>query len=200
MENQVLENMGRPHMSRDIHLSTWGRPLFEAITDRSPGIDVEEFKAFYHPQIKNHVESGKLDTIPAENYDALDQLIKMGKALMVLTSRTHTELRHLLEPDHLLAKRVKAFYYRDKMQYHKPDPRAFGELLLDSGLKPEQCVYVGDSLSDAEAAKQAGLHFIASLESGIRQKEDFADQPVDRFIYKFPDIVDAVMSLDVQFQ
>lgn len=128
----------------------------------------------------------------------MDKLIKLGKSLMILTSRTHGELQHLLTPDHLLASRVKTFYYRDNMQYHKPDPRAFDELLKDSSLRPENCVYVGDSISDSVAAKQAGLHFIASLESGLRQREDFNGQPVDAFIQRFPEIVDAVSALEVR--
>jgi len=196
MENAVLETMGRAPMSRELHLKTWGKPLFEIIATRSPGIDVEAFKETYHPIVAKYTESGRFDTIPEENYAALDQLIKLGKSLMVLTSRTHTELQHLLEPDHLLASRVQAFYYRGNMQYHKPDPRAFTELLRDSNLTPNQCVYVGDSTSDAIAAKEAGLHFIASLESGLRQRQDFDDLSVDRFIERFPGIVDAVLALD----
>jgi phosphoglycolate phosphatase-like HAD superfamily hydrolase len=57
-------------------------------------------------------------------------------------------------------------------------------------------VYVGDSLTDAEAAKGAGLHFIACLEAGIRTRDDFAIHPVDRFIERFADLPEAVKSLD----
>lgn len=196
MENEALVAMGRAPMPREIHTKTWGQPLFDAITTRSPGIDVEAFKAAYHPIIAEYTKKGKLDAIPEANYAALDNLVAQGKTIMVLTSRTHGELKHLLEPDHLLATRVKAFYYKDMMQYHKPDPRAFDELLADHNLTPEQCVYVGDSVGDAVASKQRGLRFIASLESGLRQKEDFKPDQVDRFIYKFPEIVDAVASLE----
>jgi phosphoglycolate phosphatase-like HAD superfamily hydrolase len=120
----------------------------------------------------------------------------MGKAVFVLTSRTHGELRHLLEPDHYLASRVKAFYYKDNMQYHKPDPRAFDELLADNCLLAEKCIYVGDSVGDAEASKAAGLKFVASLESGLRQREDFDGNDVDVFINRFPEINEAVARLE----
>lgn len=196
MENETLVAMGRNPMARDVHISTWGQSLFDAITVRSPGIDVEAFKVAYHPIIANYTKTGKLDTIPQANYDALDKLSAMGKMLLVLTSRTHGELKHMLEPDHLLASTIKAFYYKDNMQYHKPDPRAFNELLVDNGLAPDNCVYVGDSVSDAVASRQAGLKFVASLESGLRQRADFNGHDVDRFITHFPDIVEAVASLD----
>ena len=196
MENETLAAMCREPMPRDVHIHTWGQPLFDAISVRSPGIDVEKFKAAYHPIILEYTRSGKLDAIPEENYQALDQLIAMGKELFVLTSRTHSELKHLLEPDHLLASRVKTFYYKDNMQFHKPDPRAFDELLNGNGLVPANCVYVGDSLGDMAASKQAGMLFVASLESGLRQKQDFNPELVDASIVRFPEIVDVIQSFD----
>lgn len=44
LENEVLRRIGRKPQTRSIHKSTWGRPLFEAIKVRSPGVDVEEFR------------------------------------------------------------------------------------------------------------------------------------------------------------
>jgi HAD superfamily hydrolase (TIGR01549 family) len=196
LENDALRRMGRDRMPREIHKQTWGQPLFEAISVRSPGIDVEAFKTVYHPLIDEYIREEKLDTIPKANYLALDELTKRGKLLFLLTSRTHGELKHMLEPDHLLSSTIKAFYYKDNMQYHKPDPRAFDELLKENGLRAENCIYVGDSISDAAASKKAGLKFIASLESGLRQKSDFLPGQVDKYIDKFSDIVQAVSELE----
>lgn len=196
MENEILVKMGREPMGRDIHVSTWGTPLYEAILQRSPGVDLDEFKKLYVPTINEYTQAGKLDAIPQENLQALDQLIALGKFVMVLTSRTHEELHHLLEPDHLLAERVKAFYYRDNMQFHKPDPKAFDELMSDHNLTAANAVYIGDSVSDAVAAKEAGLHFVASLESKLRTADDFGHLPVDAFINTFPEIVQVVQELD----
>jgi phosphoglycolate phosphatase-like HAD superfamily hydrolase len=52
-----------------------------------------------------------------------------------------------------------------------------------------ECVYVGDAVTDAIAANGAGMHFIAVLESGLRQKEDFKKVRVDFFAKKFSDTV-----------
>jgi phosphoglycolate phosphatase len=198
LENETLQSMGRKPMERAVHLETWGQPLFDAITIRSPGIDVQEFKIAYHPIIDEFITDGKWDAIPNANYEALDQLITLGKRLMLLTSRTHGEFKHMLSPDHLLSSRVSAFYYKDNTAFHKPDPRAFDEVLRDNSLQPSQCVYIGDSPSDATASNQAGLSFIASLESGIRQKQDFNGHDVAVFIDRFPEVVDAVIALDNQ--
>lgn len=196
IENEALRRMDRPPMKRDVHLATWGQFLFDAILTRSPGIDLEQFKVAYHPVIEEFIESGRLDAIPQENYQAMDGLLDRGKKLMLLTSRTHGEFKHMLEPDHLLASRITAFYYQGNMAYRKPDPRAFNELLQDHSLSPADCVYVGDSPSDAAASNQAGLRFIASLESGIRQRTDFSGYQVDAYIHRFADLVDAVVALE----
>lgn len=196
LENTTLIRMGRKPMPRSIHIATWGQPLFKAIMERSPGINVEAFKTAFQPMIESFIADGKLDSIPSVNYRAMDSLIEQGKLIMLLTSRTHEEFKHLLADDHLLASRVTAFYYRDNMRYHKPDPRAFDQLLHENNLQPNQCVYVGDSPSDAKAANGANIHFIASLESGIRLEKDFDGLSVDIFIKHFPDIVTAVARLE----
>jgi phosphoglycolate phosphatase len=82
------------------------------------------------------------------------------------------------------------------MKYHKPDPRAFDSLLEENSLEAQECVYVGDSLGDAAAAKGAKLHFIASLESGLKSREDFSGYPVDAFIGSFPELAHAVHTLE----
>lgn len=200
MENETLKLLGRPPMTRQIHQQTWGKPLFEIIATRSQGVDVAAFQQVFSQVLTAYVADGRLDSISDENFAALDVLLDNGKQLHVLTSRTHGELAHLLEPDHDLAKRITAFYYRDNMQFHKPDPRAFDLLLHDHGILPNQCVYIGDSISDAAAAKTAGLHFVASLESGLRTQEDFRSYPVDYFINRFSECVGVVDMLDHQLR
>lgn len=195
MENETLKRMGRATMSREVHLQTWGRPLFSAILDRSPGIDLQEFRDAYTPIIGEFTEQGKLDVIPEPNLRALDKLAEMSIVLTILTSREQSEMEHILQLDHHLATRIKKFYYKNNMKHHKPDKRAFDHLLEEFHLQPSECMYVGDSLSDAQAAKEAGLHFVASLESGLRQKEDFVAHPPDAFIMEFPEIIPIVERL-----
>jgi phosphoglycolate phosphatase len=196
MENEALGKLGLQPMSREVFLKAWGKPLSEAIAIRSPGVDVAAFRRVFALVIADYVRNGKLDVISPANFEALDALADEGRQLLVLTSRTHVELQHLLEPDHELAGRIAAFYYRDNMKFHKPDPRAFAELLGDNALSPTACVYVGDSPGDAEAANGAGLRFIASLESGLRTREDFREYRVDAFISTFPELLTAVRQLD----
>lgn len=173
-----------------------GQPLFEVITTRSPGVNVSKFRELMQEMLPLWVAEGKIDTISSESLATLDQLLTEGKELYILTSRTHDEVKHLLKPDHDLASRIKTFYYRDVVAFHKPDPRAFDEVLHDNSLQHTECVYIGDSPSDAMAAKQAGLHFVASLESGVRTESDFATLPVDAYVDKFTAIPKVIMELE----
>ncbi len=196
LENTVLARMGRQPMDRSKHIENWGQPIFEAITTRSPGVDVENFEKLFYPTLEEFIADGRIDVVPPENYQVLDRLALAGKQIMVLTSRNYGELKHILDPDHLLSRSVTAFYHRDNMDYHKPDPRAFDKLLDAHGLSPGQCVYVGDSPSDAHASNGAGLYFVANLESGIRQEKDFVNYRVDAFIQRFPDLVEVIDQIE----
>lgn len=196
LENEVLRQMGRPPMSRIVHQTTWGQVLWEAITQRSPGVDAGEFRRLFGPVMSDYALTGKIDVITEANYEALQTLKAMRKQVMILTSRAHEELAHLLTPDHRLADHVLQFYYHDTMQFHKPDPRAFSEVLNDHGLVPEEAVYVGDSPSDAAASNGAGLRFVANLEGGLRTETDFANYQTAAFINSFPELVGVVEALD----
>jgi phosphoglycolate phosphatase len=196
LENEVLAQMGRPSMPLSLHLATWGEPLMDAIPRRSPGLDVEHFSALYHRTLQQHIAEGRLDVIPPENLHALDEFVRQGRGVFLLTSRTEDEVRHMLAPDHVLAERVSGIYHAGNTQFRKPDPRAFDELLSTTAIPPGECVYVGDSPGDAVAAGGAGMHFIACLQSRVRTPADFDLRHVNAFVDTFPEIVEAVRRLD----
>jgi phosphoglycolate phosphatase len=195
LENEVLAAMGRPPIERSVHLATWGEPLLAAMPKRSPGLDLGVFAPLFQTTMERHVAEGRLDVIPPENLAALDELVLSGRSVMLLTSRTGPEVRHMLEPDHVLAERISGVWHRDNTRHGKPDPRAFDELLAHTGLSPAQCVYVGDSPGDAVAASGAGMAFVACLQSGVRSIGDFDERHVTASIAAFPEVVVVVEEL-----
>lgn len=193
LENNVSMEMGFTPMSREKHKSNWGKPLAAAIVERIPGIDADEFMKRIGKVMEKYAEEGKQDPIAEENLHVLDTLRETGKKIAILTSRSFPEVRHLLHEAHPLSTRVEAFYHKDNSQFYKPDPRAFDQAISHFKILPEETVYVGDSVSDAEAANGAGLHFIAVLESELRTREDFKGQKVDFFAQKFTDILPYIL-------
>jgi FMN phosphatase YigB (HAD superfamily) len=94
-----------------------------------------------------------------------------------------------------LASRFVHIYHSGNTTHLKPDPRAFKNLFEVHDLNASECVYVGDSPSDAVAANKAGMKFIACFESGLRTSEDFAHVTVDSSIQKFVDLPAAITSI-----
>ena len=195
LENEVLARMGRPPMSRTVHLATWGDVLLDAMPYRSPGLDLDRFAELFPVAHQEYLAAGRLDVIPPENLEALDKLVAAGRTVLLLTSRTGPEVAHLLAPDHVLAGRVSAAYHQGNSRFRKPDPRAFDELLAETGFAPAECVYVGDSPGDAVAAGGAGIRFVACLQSGVRRLDEFDPRHVTASIDAFPELVAVVDGL-----
>jgi phosphoglycolate phosphatase len=196
LENDVLAAMGRPPIRREVHVATWGEPLLDAMPLRSPGVDLDRFAALFPAEHQRYLAEGRLDVIPLANLEALDRLVAAGRTVLLLTSRTEAEARHLLAPGHVLAGRVTGGYHQGNTRFHKPDPRVFDELLAETGFRPPECVYVGDAPGDAAAAGGAGLRFIACLQSGLRRLDEFDPRFVTAAVDTFPEIVPVIEALD----
>ena len=192
LENEVLARMGRPPMSRAVHLSTWGEVLLDAMPHRSPGLDLDRFAELFPAVHREYLAAGRLDVIPPENLETLDRFVSDGRTVLLLTARTEAEVEHMLAPDHVLAGRVSAAYHQGNTRFRKPDPRVFDELLAETGFEPGECVYVGDSPGDARAAGGAGIRFVACLQSGVRRLDEFDPRYVTASVDAFPDLVAVV--------
>lgn len=135
------------------------------------------------------------NAVSEENLATLKALKKQGVKIAILTSRTLPEVKHFMRENHPLHAVLDGFYHRDNLQFLKPDPRVFNKALTDFQVTPQECVYIGDAVSDAVAAKGAGMHFIAVLESGLRKKEDFKNSNVDFFANTFSEILPYITTL-----
>lgn len=196
IENAAVNLIGWPSTSRISHLSTWGMPLLEALTFRSPGVDLQKFGAAFREVFFRYYAAGLVDMVSDRNLAAIDALRRDGRQIMILTSRSAIEVEHLVAETAPLASRVAATYHLDRTRHAKPDPRVFDELLAESGLRPSECVYVGDTPGDAAAANGAGIPFIACLESELRSREQFNGCQVAGYIATFPEIVAEVSRLE----
>lgn len=70
------------------------------------------------------------------------------------------------------------FFYiqtAEDTKFHKPDPRVFDSLLTrleGEKIRPNEIIYIGDSIRDYQAAKKAGLQFLA-VTTGLHSKKEF---------------------------
>ena len=73
----------------------------------------------------------------------------------------------------------------------KPDPHWLLEAMNTLGMTPEQCVFIGDTIGDVQAAKAAGVFSVAAT-WGIGKREDLVAENPDAMIDAFPDIVECL--------
>jgi len=92
--------------------------------------------------------------------EALTRLAAQGWLLAVCTNKTEGFSRRLLEGLGL-ADRFAAICGADTFSHRKPDPRHLTETIEMAGGDPGHAVMVGDSQTDIDTAKAAGIPVIA---------------------------------------
>lgn len=100
------------------------------------------------------------------------------------------EVDHIFNLNHPLLEIIseKYFYYKEKTEFYKPNPKVFNTILKSHAESPNEVLYIGDTIIDAFAAKFAGLFFIATLESQLTTQINFPQEMVDGFINKISDL------------
>jgi len=99
-------------------------------------------------------------------------LAAAGFSLAIVSQKLRYRLEAVLRRDALLDVFGAVLGGEDVPEF-KPDPRGLLLAVERLGSTPERAVYVGDTVIDAEAARRAGLPFVAVL-TGFAAAEDFA--------------------------
>jgi phosphoglycolate phosphatase len=92
--------------------------------------------------------------------NALDRLQEAGYALAICTNKTEALSLSLIGALGL-TNRFSAICGLDTFGFCKPDPRHLTETIARAGADPRQAVMVGDSQTDIDTAKSAGIPVIA---------------------------------------
>ena len=157
---------------------------------KEEGISFNEklLKDYYQLYLNNY------DTVldnKSVNYDGvvatLEKLQIMGVKLGLCTNKPEKHARELLKRLGLIGFFRDSFIGSDTVGIAKPDPKPLLEAIYRLDKKPEDVFFVGDTNTDAEAAKNAHVHFIfckyghgsmyklAKGESATFKIENFAD-------------------------
>ncbi len=152
-------------------------------------LGIEDIPTVYKRWVKyvNEYKDG------ASIYHNFDEIIHMldGKVTQAVVSSKLREQYEIDMADHDLHDYFSAVVLFDDTEKHKPDaePLLHCADLLD--VDPKKCLYVGDSLSDFESAKNAGMDFAFAL-WGSLTPEDFKNPT---YTLKHPDdLLDLVLS------
>lgn len=151
----------------------WGMKWDEYLQALWPGIDLDEFEEVYH-------EMGfDKDIIPQikEASSVLVLLKEGGYFLALISSRERESLERRFREAGIDLDIFDLVQGVENCPYHKPDSRVFNPVLWKTykrGIEKNEAVYVGDTLDDYKAAREAGIKFIGVLTGGGRE-EDFIE-------------------------
>ncbi|MFC2153888.1 HAD family hydrolase [Candidatus Altiarchaeota archaeon] len=161
---QVSEKMGLQPPDRNLFIESLGLPWMEVLERLWPGLNAEEFTRLYS------LDAEALKPVPG-SIRFLEHL--MGNyTLGLLTSRSHRTLKQKMDSCGFKEENFSIILTLDEIEYSKPDPRALLHACEKMGLKPVEVLYVGDSVVDAQCARDANIRFIGVL-SGKTTIEKF---------------------------
>ena len=73
----------------------------------------------------------------------------------------------------------------------KPDPTAVLAILQELHVKPEECLYIGDTGTDMKTGKNAGLYTVG-VTWGFRGEDELLQNGADRIIHKPCQLLDCI--------
>jgi len=102
--------------------------------------------------------------IPAEKKDLLNNLVERGKNIYVLSNNNDLHVQWVQKhcPELQVAKRI---FYSNEIHMSKPDPRCYELVIRETGILPEETVYVDDLLPNIESARKFGFQCIHATDN-----------------------------------
>lgn len=167
----VAKDMYGIHLTDDVLREHWGKPYDEAHRAYFRNSDTLEnmlaAKLEREAEFPIELQPSALETV--------SRLREHGAILTILSSSKGPLVRADLKRLGFHLADFSAIQTSEETKVHKPNPEVFTpmlEHLAKQSIKPSDTIYVGDSLSDYQAAKAAGLGFIA-VTTGITTAAEF---------------------------
>lgn len=183
----VLSRHGFTDVTDDAIVSTVGHSMadsFTLLTGETDPVVIEgwrhEFRVFSERWMNTHTY------LFPETAGVLAQLRGKGAKLAVISQKTHRRIALFFEAN-LPAGAVDLIVGGDDVKAGKPDPEGLLFAAKTLGVHSARCLYCGDTVIDAEAARRAGMDFAAVLH-GTTPAEAFAAYPVKRILKTLDEI------------
>ena len=181
--NHALEVRGLPpHSMEEIRqfIGNGIRLLIcRAMPEGTPEAEIDaaldDFKAYYAAHIHDR-------TVP---YDGIPQLLtalkKRGIQVAVLSNKIDSASQQLIE--YFFPGKTDVVFGEHVGVPRKPDPTSCRMVMQQLGVQPEQVIYVGDSGTDMQTAKNAGLYAVG-VTWGFRSKEVLLEIGADVLVHR----------------
>jgi len=179
--NTALAAMGIAPANREAINATIGLSLRESFTrltgDTTPERREDFVRHFHSRADKVMVSSAVIyDFVP----EALRELRARGITLAVASTKRRIHIESILEREKI-ADVFAAIIGGSDVQNQKPHPESLLAAITLLQAPPQECIYIGDSVVDAEAASRAEIKFIAVL-TGVTLSPEFEVFPVSAIL------------------
>ncbi|MGC1685288.1 MAG: HAD-IA family hydrolase [Candidatus Acidiferrales bacterium] len=173
----ALAAVGATAAERDAVNATIGLPLRDAYTKLTGNADENrqsQFVEHFHRRADDIMVKSAVvfEFVP----EAIRQIRAQGLTTAVASTKRRVHIESILERESLTGA-FDAVVGGNDVQNQKPHPESLFAGMRKLGAAPWECVYVGDSIVDAEAANRAGIQFVAVL-SGVTPRAQFDSYPV----------------------
>ena len=111
-----------------------------------------------------------------------------GMAIGIVSTKFRRRIEEILGREDLLEP-FDVIVGGEDVSRHKPDPEGLLAAIERLGGSPSGSLYVGDSVTDAETARRAGVPFAAVL-NGVTPREAFKDYPAYRILDDLGELID----------
>jgi len=178
--NFAFDELGLPTVSAEMACQTIGLSLSDTflklagqqhiakpVLERSEGCD--EFVRLFIKRADEVVADLTVlfDSVPR----TVELLKRHGVTLGIVSTKFRYRIETILRRENLLYP-FEVIVGGEDVSEHKPDPEGLLTATERLGSVPSNCLYVGDSVTDAETAKRAAVPFVAVL-SGVTPKDAF---------------------------
>lgn len=172
----ALENMSENIPDDNAIRRTIGLSLTETYKRLTENTSPERAKQFHDLFVEeaDRVMSASAEWLPYA-HECLAKLKANGAFIAVCTTKFSRRIREILSlsGDSAL---VDMIVGGDDVKNQKPAPDGILKIAEENGFPKEDILYVGDSLTDAEAAERAGVAF-AAVTTGTTSAEEFSAFP-----------------------
>jgi len=144
-----------------------------AILDAAGDPEHRHFDEFWRLYCEKNLEVGTSPNVPFDGIVPMLQGLKeMGVKLAVLSNKDHDSCVRIVE-EIFGEKMFDVIRGNSEELPPKPHPAGMNAVLRETGMSPEDCLYVGDTEVDMETGKNAGVFTVAVL-WGYRSEEVLA--------------------------
>ena len=178
-------------LTEEIFLEHYGKPLNTLIKELYQDSDTLENMVKANVSIREDF----LKRVYSESVNVVTKLLNHGIKVGVLSATNKNFVVDDLNRLNFPVDRMSVVQGADETSVHKPDPDVFISMfdkLMKQGIKKEDTVYIGDSLSDLQAAHGAGIDFIA-VTTGLYTYNDFKKHGAKLIIKNIKEVLDLVI-------